>query len=89
MNGWDTFEENDWRYYQTDKLAVVPYMIGTPVYADGVLPDLYKRTKDEGKIEEVFCGDVLNMDAFVNFSSSRAHSKNAAPIPPSLSANAV
>jgi hypothetical protein len=60
-----------WQFYQTDKLALVPYMPGTPVYRDGVLPDLYKRTKAEGKIETVFCGDVLSMDDFVTFFTKR------------------
>jgi L-amino acid N-acyltransferase YncA len=57
MNGWD--------FYQTKDLALVPYMRGTPVYKDGVLPYLYSRTKEEGKIGRVFHDDLFNMDAFV------------------------
>ena len=56
---------NGWAYYQTKELAVVPYMPGTPAYNDGVLPDLYLRTKAEGNIERVFHEDGFGMDAFV------------------------
>lgn len=62
---------DDWRYYSTRDLQVVPYMPGTPVYLDGMLPYLYTRTKEEGKIERVFCGDILNMDGFVNYFYTR------------------
>jgi len=60
-------DKNCWDYYQTKDLAVVPYMPGTPVYRDGLLPMLYTRTLEEEKIESVFCGDILNMDSFVDF----------------------
>ena len=62
-----TEDRSDWRYYQTHDLAVVPYMPGTPVYKDGLLPHLYVRTRDEGKIENTFCGDIPNMDEFIDF----------------------
>lgn len=60
-----------WMYYQVEGLAVVPYMRGTPVWRDGVLPDLYRMTRDEGKIETVFCGDNFNMDQFVTYFEKR------------------
>lgn len=62
-----TVERSHWAYYQTKDLAMVPYMEGTPVYKDGMLPFLYTKTREEGKIESVFCGDILNMDSFVDF----------------------
>lgn len=62
---------NGWQYYQTSDLAVCPYMPGTPIYQDGMLPYLYTRTKYEGKIPYVFCGDELNMDGFVTFFEKR------------------
>jgi hypothetical protein len=46
-------------------------MKGTPIYRDGVLPDLYSQTRKERKIETVFCGDDLNMDQFVAFFETR------------------
>jgi hypothetical protein len=60
-------DKNCWDYYQTNDLAMVPYMAGTPVYTDAMLPFLYQKTKEEGKIELTFCGDLLNLDAFVTF----------------------
>jgi hypothetical protein len=60
-----------WAYYQTSTLALVPYMPGTPVYRDGVLVELYRRTRDEGKIDTIFCGDDLNLDAFVAYFEKR------------------
>lgn len=62
---------NGWPYYGTKELQVCPYMAGTPVYRDGMLPFLYYKTKEEGKIESVFCGDVINLDSFVNFFYTR------------------
>ena len=60
-------DRGHWAFYQTKDLAMVPYMQGTPVYKDGMLPFLYTKTREEGKIETVFCGDDLNMDSFVDF----------------------
>lgn len=60
-------QKNEWGYYQTATLGVFPYMQGSPVYRDGMLPFLYTKTREEGKIEKVFCGDDLGMDAFVDF----------------------
>ena len=58
---------NCWDYYQTASLGVFPYMVGVPVYKDGMLPFLYTKAREEGKIEDTFCGDNLGMDAFVDF----------------------
>jgi hypothetical protein len=62
-----TLDRNCWDYYQTATLGVFPYMPGNPVYRDGMLPFLYSKAREEGKIEYVFCGDDLNMDSFVDF----------------------
>lgn len=64
-------DQNHWLYYGTKTLQVCPYMPGAPVYKDGVLPHLYTRTRDEGKIETLFCGDIKNLDAFVSYFESR------------------
>jgi RimJ/RimL family protein N-acetyltransferase len=64
-------DRNHWMFYQTRNLAMCPYMPGTPVYKDGMLPFLYTKAREEGKIESVFCGDDLNMDAFVAFFEKR------------------
>lgn len=64
-------ESNHWLWYGTKDLQVIPYMDGTPVYRDGLLSDLYYATKKEGKIESVFCGDVINHDSFVAFFAAR------------------
>lgn len=58
---------NGWNYYGTDKVQLVPYMPGTPVYRDGVMSTLYYQTRDEGKLAATFCGDVMNHDHFVAF----------------------
>lgn len=60
-------DRNHWSYYQTSRLGVFPYMPGVPVYADGMLPLLYTKAREEGKIELTFCGDDINMDQFVDF----------------------
>jgi RimJ/RimL family protein N-acetyltransferase len=60
-------EKNEWGYYQTKTLGVFPYMSGVPVYKDGMLPYLYTKTREEDKIELVFCGDDINQDSFVDF----------------------
>jgi hypothetical protein len=66
-----TLDKNCWDYYQTEALGVFPYMPGTPVYRDGMLPFLYTKAREAGKIEMIFCGDDLNMDAFVDFFHKR------------------
>lgn len=60
-----------WTYYQTADLAVVPYMEGSPIYRDGVLPHLYYKTKEEGNLEKVFHEDGFNLDKFVTFFEKR------------------
>ena len=62
-----SLDKRCWDYYQTKDLAVVPYMPGTPVYTDEMLPFLYQKTKEEGKIEFTFCGDILNLEKFIAF----------------------
>lgn len=60
-----------WNYYGTESLQLCPYMEGTPVYKDGVLSTLYYNTRDEGKLDVTFCGDILNHDQFVAFFQKR------------------
>lgn len=62
---------NGWAYYGTRDLQVVPYMVGSPVYRDGVLSVLYNATKEENKLAQTFCGDVMNHDEFVAFFQKR------------------
>jgi RimJ/RimL family protein N-acetyltransferase len=62
---------NHWAYYQTKTLGVFPYMAGVPVFCDGMLPFLYTQAREEGKIEDTFCGDNLIQDAFVDFFHKR------------------
>ena len=66
-----TLDKNCWDYYQTATLGVFPYMSGVPVYRDGMLPFLYTKAREAGKIEMIFCGDDLNMDMFVDFFHKR------------------
>jgi RimJ/RimL family protein N-acetyltransferase len=56
-----------WQYYQTPKVGVFPYMRGTPVYRDGMLPFLYTKLKEENKVGRTFCGDYKTMDEFVSY----------------------
>ena len=56
-----------WMWYGVRGLQVVPYMPGSPVYRDGVLPDLYGKLKAEGTLLDTFCGDQMNLDSFVAF----------------------
>jgi len=58
-------DNTHWSYYQTKTLAVIPYMPGTPVYRDGMLPMLYFKLKEEGKIADCFCGEEKNLDSFI------------------------
>ena len=62
---------NGWLWYGVPGLQVCPYMPGCPVYRDGVLSALYYRTRDEAKIERVFCGDSLNHDQFISYFERR------------------
>lgn len=62
---------NGWLWYCTDKLAVVPYMPGTPVYRDNTLPFLYMQTKNEEKLPLVFQEDGFNLGKFVAFFEKR------------------
>ena len=66
-----TLDKNCWDYYQTATLGVFPYMPGTPVYRDGMLPFLYTKAREAGNIEMIFCGDDINQDAFVDFFHKR------------------
>lgn len=58
---------NGWAYYGTKTLQVCPHMPGTPVYLDRMLPHLYFKLKDEGKIAATFCGEDKNLDDFVTY----------------------
>jgi hypothetical protein len=58
---------NGWFWYGTSKLQVIPYMPGTVVYRDGMLPFLYTKLKEEGKVSATFCGDNKTMDEFVAY----------------------
>jgi hypothetical protein len=62
---------NGWNYYGTPSLQLCPYMEGTPVYKDGVLSTLYYNTRDEGKLQATFCGDVMGHDQFVAYFQKR------------------
>ena len=66
-----TLDKNCWDFYQTATLGVFPYMPSSPVYRDGMLPYLYTKAREAGKIEMIFCGDDLNMDQFVDFFHKR------------------
>lgn len=57
----------NWQWYGTKTLQVCPYMPGTPVYRDGMLPLLYEKIKAEGNIADLFCGEEMNLDGFVSF----------------------
>lgn len=56
-----------WNWYGTKTLQVCPYMPGTPVWKDGMLPMLYYKLKEEDTLVDTFCGDVMNLDGFVSF----------------------
>jgi hypothetical protein len=56
-----------WQWYGTKTLQVCPYMPGTPVWKDGMLPMLYYKLKEEGSLEDTFCGDPMTLDGFVSF----------------------
>jgi hypothetical protein len=58
---------DQWQWYGTKTLQVCPYMPGTPVWKDGMLPFLYYKMKEEGKLIDLFCGDEMNLDSFVSF----------------------
>lgn len=56
-----------WLYYGTKHLQVVPFMPGTPVYVDDMLPYIYKRLRSEEKISRMFCGDDKNLNQFIAY----------------------
>jgi hypothetical protein len=56
-----------WQWYGTKTLQVVPYMPGTPVYRDGMLPFLYTKLKEDGNVAATFCGENKTMDEFVSY----------------------
>lgn len=56
-----------WQFYSTEKLGVFPYMKGTQVFRDGMLPFLYKKLQEEGKVALTFCGENKSMDEFVSY----------------------
>ena len=56
-----------WEYYRTATVGVFPYMKNTPVYRDGMLPYLYTKLKEEGKVALTFCGEEKTMDDFVAY----------------------
>ena len=58
---------DQWQWYGVPGLQMVPYMTGSPVYRDGMLPFLYEKVKAEGLLSDVFCGDQMNQDSFVSF----------------------
>jgi hypothetical protein len=60
-------DSQNWLWYGTKDLQLVPFMPGTPIYRDGVLSTLYYSTKEEGKLKTVFCGDELNHDQFIAY----------------------
>lgn len=56
-----------WQYYGTKTLQVIPYMPGTVVFRDGMLPYLYTRLREENKVALTFCGEDKSMDEFVSY----------------------
>lgn len=60
-------EMKGWRFYRTRDVGVFPYMPGTEVYVDGMLPFLYKKLDEEGKVAATFCGEKKSMDEFVSY----------------------
>lgn len=60
-------EMKGWRFYRTKDVGVFPYMPGTEVYRDGMLPFLYTKLKEEGKIALTFCGEKKTQDQFVSY----------------------
>lgn len=46
---------------------MVPYMAGTPVYLDRMLPHLFFELKKEDKIAATFCGENKRLDDFVSY----------------------
>jgi len=56
-----------WHDYGLRDVQLIPYMKGSPVYIDETLPFLYRSTKQEGKMEQTFCGDNFSLGQFVAF----------------------
>jgi len=60
----------DWEY-QTDEVAVVPYVSGAANFPDGILGHLYLRTKEDGLLETVWAGlPGIQFDSFISQLSS-------------------
>lgn len=60
-------EMQGWRFFRTLDVGVFPYMPGVEVYIDGMLPFLYKKLQEEGKVALTFCGENKTMDSFVSY----------------------
>jgi hypothetical protein len=56
-----------WQFYRTKDVGVFPYMAGVEVFRDGMLPFLYTKLKQEGKVALTFCGENKTMDDFVAY----------------------
>lgn len=61
------YTTEQWNWYGIPGLQMVPYMVGSPVYRDGMLPFLYEKIKAEGSLVDTFCGDQMNSDGFTAF----------------------
>lgn len=58
--------------YQTETTALIPYDKAWPVFPDGLLGHLYLRTREDGLLDQVFCGRATpDFDDFVSYLSSR------------------
>jgi RimJ/RimL family protein N-acetyltransferase len=60
-------EMRGWRFFRTKDVAIFPYMPGTEVYRDGMLPFLYNKLKEERKVGLTFCGEEKTQDQFVSY----------------------
>ena len=56
-----------WGFYGTRDLQICPYMQGSPVFLDGMYLHLYSRTKEEGNLENAFCGEHKDFGQFVSY----------------------
>ena len=63
-------QKNHWSWYGTKNLQVCPFMDGTPVYLDGMLPHLYYKTREENNIATTFCGQDKTLGQFVHYFES-------------------
>ena len=60
-------QKSHWSWYGTKNLQVCPFMDGTPVYLDGMLPHLYYKTREENNIATTFCGQDKTLGQFVAY----------------------